>query len=73
MFLDLPDPDPNVDFYFYENSLRHFLSLKNDVNAPSKSNEQRCGAGAEELKLNCLLEPEPKLQIAAPAPFLSKI
>jgi hypothetical protein len=32
---------------------------------------QCCGAGAEAPKLNCLLvpEPEPKLRIAAPAPF----
>jgi hypothetical protein len=32
---------------------------------------QCCGAGAEaeEPKLNCLLEPKPKLRIAAPAPF----
>jgi hypothetical protein len=28
---------------------------------------QCCGAGAEEPKLNCLLVPEPKLRIAAPA------
>jgi hypothetical protein len=33
--------------------------------------EECCGAGAEKPKLNCLLgpEPEPKLRIAAPAPF----
>jgi hypothetical protein len=28
-----------------------------------------CGAGAEEPKSNCLLEPEPKLRAAATAPF----
>jgi hypothetical protein len=35
---------------------------------------QCCGAGAEESKLNCLLEPEPKSQIAAsdPASFLTQ-
>jgi hypothetical protein len=31
---------------------------------------QYCGSGAEELKLNCLPKPEPKLRIAAPAPAL---
>jgi hypothetical protein len=33
---------------------------------------QCCEAGAEEPKLNCLPEPDPKLQIAAPAlaPFI---
>jgi hypothetical protein len=30
--------------------------------------KQCCGTGAEEPKLNCILEPEPKLRIAAPAP-----
>jgi hypothetical protein len=30
---------------------------------------QCCRAGGEEPKLSSLLEPEPKLRIAAPAPF----
>jgi hypothetical protein len=37
--------------------LYDFLSY---VNAFSKSNKKCCGAGVEELKLNCLLEPELK-------------
>ncbi len=44
-----PDPDPSIimqnskknldSFYFV--ALFYFLSLKNDVNAPSKSNKQK--------------------------------
>ncbi len=38
-----------------------------------KVSKQCCGAGAEEAKVNFLLDPEPKLRIAVPAPFyLSK-
>ncbi len=44
-----PDPDPSIimqnskknhDFYYFETIL-DFLSLKNDVNVPSKSNKQK--------------------------------
>jgi hypothetical protein len=41
-----PDPDPsiimqkNLDSYYFV-TLFDFLSLKNDVNAPSKSNRQK--------------------------------
>jgi hypothetical protein len=44
MFLGLldPDPDPLVrgDSYYFV-TLFDFLSLKNDVNVPSKSNKQK--------------------------------
>jgi hypothetical protein len=51
MFLGLPDPDPdpyiimqnsknNLDSYYFV-TLFDFLSLKNDVNVPSKSNKQK--------------------------------
>ncbi len=50
MFLGLPDPDPdpsiimqkskkNLDSYYFV-TLFDFLSLKYDVNVPSKSNKQ---------------------------------
>jgi hypothetical protein len=37
--------------------------------SPDRHNYFGQCCGAEEPKLNCLLEPEPKLRIAAPAPF----
>ncbi len=52
MFLGLPDPDPlvrgmdpdpdpeNLDSYYFV-TIFDFLSLKNDVNVPSKSNKQK--------------------------------
>jgi hypothetical protein len=48
MFLGLQDPDPepcknskkNLDFLYFV-TLFDFLSLKNDVNVPSKSNKQK--------------------------------
>jgi hypothetical protein len=35
-----PDPDPALDSYYFV-TLFDFLSLKNDVNIPSKSNKQK--------------------------------
>jgi hypothetical protein len=49
MFLGLPDPDPSIimqnskktlDSYYFV-TLFDFLSLKNDVNVPSKSDKQK--------------------------------
>jgi hypothetical protein len=50
----------------------HFLIRRHSYYSfNSDSFAQCCGAGAEEPKLNCLPKPElePKLGIAAPAPF----
>jgi hypothetical protein len=51
MFLGLPDPDPdpsiimenskkNLDSYYFVNIIDFFI-LKNDVNVPSNSNQQK--------------------------------
>jgi len=63
-----PDPDPfiikqtskeNLDFYLlFCDFLKHFLPVKNDVNIPSKSNEQKLRIFCSHLEGHWRKEPD---------------